>query len=198
MKRVCRRPCGSGPWGLTQHSPHTAGSPLVLAAPGPVRPTFPASAPLPLVHQTAAPAPCRPQVSGRHFLCCPVPPGCGTTKCHRGDQDGSHDPPPSEICSVLTETPPIVVYTNGHVDGDLGMPGLVCTPVHTCMGVLWGLIACSSFPNFHSLLPCSCRPRMANRCCRPGLRVFTRPAPAADVVLAVGAGLSKWQEQWVP
>ena len=50
-------------------SPHYLFPPAVLAAPGSVCPTFPASAPLPLVRQTAAPAPRRSPVSARRFLC---------------------------------------------------------------------------------------------------------------------------------
>lgn len=46
----------------TQHSPRTSFPPPVLAAPGSVCPPLPASAPLPLVRQAAAPAPCGSQV----------------------------------------------------------------------------------------------------------------------------------------
>jgi hypothetical protein len=53
-------------------TPYAPCSMTVLAAPGSVCPTLPASAPLPLVCQTAAPTPCRPQVSESTFSLTPA------------------------------------------------------------------------------------------------------------------------------
>lgn len=88
--------------------------PSGLAAPGSVRPTFPASAPLPLVCQTAAPTPCGSQVSEWHFLC-----PCNTVVWFQrdaGETGMDQLAPPSEICSVVVDTAPIAVYTDVHLE----------------------------------------------------------------------------------
>lgn len=119
--------CGTG------SRPMLSVPPAVLAAPGSVCPTLPASAPLPLVCQTAAPAPRRSQVSEHPFQgrsCCPWHgeaggrgPGWTRSPCPRSLHGGHRD------------------FARCHVRewawGGVGMPGLLCTPVRVCMHALW-------------------------------------------------------------
>lgn len=113
--------------------------PSVLAAPGSVRPPLPASAPLPLVRQAAAPAPCGSQVRQ-----CPS----GVTDRHdrEGRQGGPgwiRSPLLPGICVVAMETLPISTYTDGTWRSRHA--GLLYMPVHVGMGILW---------SFHVKLQC--------------------------------------------